>query len=602
MSTKGRGGRKSRRPSILASKEASDRLKKMEELGLDEEAYKEYLKMPAREAGRGSLQLFPSITGPIVYDDRSENQRIHDQRLTELRQQTQQRKKAAEARAAVDNRARIRGEETPTQKEQKAAEAAAKAQAEAAAKAKAQVQTAATPAPATPVRPGPAGGSGDPIPPPTAKNQGPQIPKVSAVVTRGPHGTQSSVLTVDGKVVDPNDPQAVAHARGYEREAHAQHVRNYFEQRRREEIQAIRDRAQETSKFYQQQRERYAKENYDKAKFSTREGWANLGLKEGEKSGASFAEGSAERKAYDERVEAIRKALGNHAKMAAKYGYGASHNIAGVTKLFEEGAKAGTLSNKQLDALDKKTEAWGAEIRKKKDFLDRRMAVLAEESARRYLGDAGKGLGREAAIALADSQRLAAVQGAAKGLGTQGLSEADRLKHSETLLRHGVDAEAIGRNRVEQDAALRTRFLRDAGGKTDADTFSRLYRNYGLESIGKAASFKDIIGFGTGANGTGGPTAAVTEFNRKRGANGVLQAADTTMDYQKTVRENEAAENQAAAEQAMTEDLVSSPQTPPPSPLAPRTAEDELYQGRRAARRGGFARRFVNPTALSPRG
>lgn len=523
--------------------------------GVDDEAAEQILKMGPRE---GDTIIAGDYGGFVsVPTDRGS---AWDKRLKEIKDAHQVRRQQTARTQLDDYEKQLRGQETSSQAAARAAaeeqERQNKAQQEAAEKAKAAKKDDA-PAPAT-----------TPI---NANNATP----------------------IEKKPLAPAAPPTA-------RELASQRVRNYNEMRRKEEIQAIRDRAEEGRREREATKAKYAKENYDKAKFSTREGWANLGLREGEKSGASFAEGTAERKAYDERVAKIREGL-KASGDSYKNGYISNGgSIAGISKTFEEGAAAGTLSDKQLEALEKKIGNWSKTASDKKAFLDRQIAVLEEQSARRYLGAAGQGLGRKAAVALANGQRLTAVQDAAKGLSDPTTKDEDRLKHSETLLRHGIDAEAIGRNLVESDQKLRDRFVKESGGKTDDETFGNLYRTYGLESINGAKSFGDILGSQTGKNGVG---AWNPEFVRQqeRDRDAKMNQALEVVDSLKPKEEpNPVKSAITGALDAAKNLFAGGKETQELEPKTNEEVDDEL--GVSAARRGGFARRAITPSVLKPRG
>lgn len=562
---KGRGGRASRRQWLLQTKnqETEDR-KKMKELGLDEEAYREYKKLPARPTGpsgvAGQLTLgniaLGAAGGNVQRDFQSEvRSKEWDDRVAELRRQTKERADKKAQQEAKDYTAVLHGKATSSQDAARVAEEEKKAQAEAATKVK-------------------------------------EVKKDEPVKTLEPINANNATKIVQTPTVPAAKPT--------ERELVSQRVRNYNEMRRKEEIQAIRDRAEEGRKEREATKAKYAKENYDKAKFSTREGWANLGLREGEKSGASFAEGTAERKAYDERVARVREGL-KASGDSYKNGYISNGgSIAGISKTFEEGAAAGTLSDKQLEALEKKIGNWSKIASDKKAFIDRQTAVLEEQSARRYLGEAGRGLGREAAVALANGQRLTAVKDAAKGLSDPMTKDEDRLKHSETLLRHGIDTEAIGRNLVESDQKLRDRFVKESGGKTDSETFGNLYRTYGLESISGAKSFGDVLVSQTGKNGVG---AWNPEFVRQqeRDRDAKMDQALAVVDSLKPKEEPNPVKSAITGALDTVKNLFTGgKETQELEPKTDDDVDDEL--GVSAARRGGFARRAITPSVLKPRG
>lgn len=513
MSTKGRGGRASRREMILASKGSAQALKEMQRLGLDEEAYAEYKKMGPREP---DVRSFSGLVGTVPYGVRTKKGEAWDNRLKELRDQTADRRTQRQDREQADYEAQIRGQETPTQAEaRKAAEAKAKADADAAAKAKAQASQQSQPQP----RSAPALGNGQPIEPKgsSAKTPSPSIsvPKVGTVETRAvpANGVTSAQLitSVDGQIIDRTKTEQVNAASRRFGEQQALHSRLYADARASEDSQRFQARMERLNRMSDQfhaNMQEYRRRNGIMRHVADWDKPVLGGDGKPVAAAPGMEKGGAE---YQKRMDAlVKQAIAVGRSVKDGYMPGNQKSVTKALQMFADARKSDAgMTAAQMDMMGRQLKEFQGIADKRKAFIQQRQDFFNERAARKQLGERANGLGAQAAIALAASEKNAANLAAATALRDPKLLDADRMRHQKTLMDNGVDAVAMGREAVERayaglkgkDAAesqkLVNRFQQAMG--TQGATADSVYEMLGNELVVKGKG--DVSAYQTNSRG-----------------------------------------------------------------------------------------------------
>ena len=342
-----------------------------------------------------------------------------------------------------------------------------------------------------------------------------QVKTVGTVETRAVPAngvtSQQLITSVDGQIIDRTKTEQVNAASRRFSEQQALHSRNYADARASEDSQRFQARMERLNKMSDQfhaNMQEYRRRNGIMRHVAD---WDKPVLGEDGKPVAAapgMEKGGAE---YQKRMDAlVKQAIAVGRSVKDGYMPGNQKSVTKALQMFADARKSDAgMTAAQMDMMGKQLKEFQGIADKRRAFIQQRQDFFNERAARKQLGERANGLGAQAAIALAASEKNAANLAAATALRDPKLLDADRMRHQKTLMDNGVDAVAMGREAVERayaglkgkDAAesqkLVNRFQQAMG--TQGATADSVYEMLGNELVVKGKG--DVSAYQTNAKG-----------------------------------------------------------------------------------------------------
>lgn len=342
-----------------------------------------------------------------------------------------------------------------------------------------------------------------------------QIKTVGTVETRAvpANGVTSAQLitSVDGQTIDRTKTEQVNAASRRFSEQQALHSRNYADARASEDSQRFQARMERLNRMSDQfhaNMQEYRRRNGIMRHVADWDKPVLGGDGKPVAAAPGMEKGGAE---YQKRMDAlVKQAIAVGRSVKDGYMPGNQKSVTKALQMFADARKSDAgMTAAQMDMMGRQLKEFQGIADKRKAFIQQRQDFFNERAARKQLGERANGLGAQAAIALAASEKNAANLAAATALRDPKLLDTDRMRHQKTLMDNGVDAVAMGREAVERayaglkgkDAAesqkLVNRFQQAMG--TQGATADSVYEMLGNELVVKGKG--DVSAYQTNSRG-----------------------------------------------------------------------------------------------------